>query len=688
MRTLTRRWIGLSAAVGLSALLGGVALAEDELSVTLLPARYAGVEGAAKKFQAQHWMKTGYAGGVQEFSAHHDFANGTALSAEGHAIVDQHDLGTEIALKREGLGFLTFDLSTFRKYYDNTGGVMHTLFTQFQHNETDKDLHLDIGKAGVEGALTLERLPAVAFSYEREFKGGTKSRLTWGPVTEAGITRRIAPSWQEIDEKVDTFVAKASPKLFGFDTGVEQRWEFVRSETLREERSRVADSSDTANGKLRRQDQAPQANLATSTVTLERNFLNNKVFVAGAYRFGRLDGREFETIKEFDANGNPRSFSNSEQKPNSRADNTFATHTWTGNVMVAPWKWLSVGTKAKAEVLHRRSNSIYNLDSTDPPDGLVNTSNQNITDNKGVRVGEGVSIRCTALPKTALYSELELEQARILLREDQKGLAGTAAASSTNNFSRESVTKIWRGVGTLGARATPWRFLDLTTQLRRRVNNNDYDDQRESAPGSSTARSAFVDGQSVHTDEWATRVTVKPWPWFRPSVRYQLRSDKYASRAESESLVKTETLSHTYTVDAILQPLQDLLVTMSWSRQTAWTKTPARYAAVATNTPTFNANVNTWLLSTDYALPRHPHVTLTGAAQYSVADNFNDLGSTQVPYGADFERLDLRTGLAWSPNPDTTLKGEYGYYHYNANDNVEFGDYNAHVIWLEAARKF
>lgn len=686
MRTLRPWLLTLVVAVGASAA-GGLALAEDELSVTLLPARYAGVDGDKQKFQAHHWMKGGYAGGIQNFSAHHEFAGGTMLSAEGHAIVDQHDLGTELALKREGVGFLTFDLSTFRKYYDNTGGVMHVLFNQLQHNETDKDLRLDIGRAEIEGGLTLDRLPPLTFSYEREFKSGAKSRLTWAPVYENGLTRRIGPSWQEINETVDTFLVNAAPRVLGFATNVQQRWEFVRSETLREERG-LAINGAASDSKLRRQDQAPQADLATSTMTFQRSFLGNKVFVAGAYRFGRLDGREFETIKEFDANGTPRSFSNSEQKPNSRADNTFATHTWTGNVMVVPWKWLSVGTKAKAEILHRRSNSIYNLDSTDPPDGLVNTSNQNITDNKGVRVGEGVSLRCTAIPKAALYTELELEQARILLREDQKGLAGQDAASSTNNFSRETVTKIWRGVGTLGARIAPWSFVDLTTQLRRRVNNNDYDDQRETAPGSSTARSAFMEGQAVHTNEWATRVTLKRWPWFRPSLRYQYRSDQYASRAESESLVKTGTLSHIYTVDAVVQPLRDLLLTLSWSRQTAATTTPARYAAVATNTPTFNANVNTWLLSADYALPRHPHVTLTGAMQYSLANNFNDLGPTQVPYGADNERLDLRTGLAWSPNADTSFKGEYAYYHYSANSNVEYGDYNAHVIWVEASRKF
>ena len=49
---------------------------------------------------------------------------------------------------------------------------------------------------------------------------------------------------------------------------------------------------------------------------------------------------------------------------------------------------------------------------------------------------------------------------------------------------------------------------------------------------------------------------------------------------------------------------------------------------------------------------------------------------------------DLTAGLRWEPAEDTSLGFEYSFYKYNANDNAESGDYTAHVIWVEASKKF
>jgi hypothetical protein len=191
--------------------------------------------------------------------------------------------------------------------------------------------------------------------------------------------------------------------------------------------------------------------------------------------------------------------------------------------------------------------------------------------------------------------------------------------------------------------------------------------------------------QNVHTDEFVTRATLRPCRWFRSSLRYQFRDDDYSTRFEAQDTVKTGMQSHVYTYDVVVQPLQELVTTVSFSRQAAATTTPASLSASAT-TPAFHANVHTWLLDAGYTPA--PTVTLNGTLQYSWASNFNDFTATGLPLGADFDRLDATAGFTWSLLEGTAMKAEYALYSYLPSSLVESSDYHAHVIWLELSKTF
>lgn len=698
---VTMRWaLAIVLVAVASPAVRGVEAAEPEVSVTVAPMRYIFVDGDSGRFREHHWTKEGYVGGISDFSAHHTFANGTALSAEGHALIDQNDLATELSLKKDGLGFVDLDFSEFRKYFDGNGGVYH-LFHTLGAPQTDRDLRLDIGKLEVETGLTLEGLPELTFLYEREYKDGNKTRLSWGEAEETpptgNATRNIVPTWQEIDEIVDVFALGAADEVAGFALNGEQRWELVRSESLREELD-VATTGTSGDDKLRRQDQSPQANLMTTTLKAQRGFQDNKTLFSSAYRFSHMKNREFETLSEHNASGVLTNFAFPEQKPNNRADTDYDAHTWVGSAVTKLTNALSLTTKLRSEVIKRHSNSSYNKDfnltstttgASAAPNGVIDGTENNLADTKGKRWGEAIAVRFTGIPKTALYTEFELEQARLLLREDLTVVDGpdTTNGADANNttarFNRETVVDIRRGIWTLGGHVAPWPFLNLTAQVRRRVNNHDYDDQRETT---GSIRSAFVDGMSVHTDEFTTRATYRPCRWFRSSFRYQFRDDDYATWVQTQSKVKAGSTSHTYTYDTALEAMKDLLLTGSFSRQTAVTTTPSRYGSGTANIPAFHADVNTWLLGADYTVT--PAVVLTGNLLYSQARNFNDFTSNGLPLGADFDQIDLTTGMTWSLGEDAAVNAEYGFYHYQPNSNAQNGDYDAHLISLEVSKKF
>jgi hypothetical protein len=677
-------WI-VAVAVGAAAWMpqpGSVAAESPEVSVTVLPGRYANVRGDRAKFRAHHWMSDGYVAGLSDLTVHHTMPDGTVFESEARALPGDNDWAADASLTKEGLGFVSFDFQEFRKWFDQNGGVYYP-FTAYDTAETNKELALDIGRFDLKSGLTLEGWPELEFGYEREYKDGAKSRLTWTGVKEGTTTRRIGPSWQDVEEIVDVFDVQASHEIAGFALKGEQRWELVRSELFREERS-LATTGVGTDTNIRRQDQTPESSLMTTLLSGERQLLGEKAFVASAYRFAHMDNREMESLLTTTELGLP--INDSHTRVNARADNDFDSHTWAGTFSASPWPEWGFSTKLKSEIIKREGNSTYPTDAD--IDGLIDRVDASLNNSKAVRWGEGASVRFTGIPRTALYTELELEQGRVLLREDRVSLDGPDAgngASSGETFNRETVTDVRRGALTFGGRFDPTPIIDVTAQARRRVNNSDYDDQRESLAASG-ALSAFMDEQNVHTNEFITRLTVKPCRWFRSSLRYQFRADEFSTRFEAQDTSKADMRSHVYTYDVTLQPFDPLVTTASFSRQTAATSTPASLSATTSNTPTFNADVNTFMLSADYT-PK-PEVTLTQSLLYSQADNFNDFTSFGMPYGTDFNRLDLATGVTWAFADDTSLKTTYELYTYSPSSLVEIGGYHAHVLWLELSKEF
>jgi len=193
-----------------------------DVSITPEPIRYAFINGDSEKFQAHHWMRDRYVGGVKEFSLIRRLPHKVSAEIEGHAVVDDNDLAGHISIERENFGFVTLDYQEFRKYFDGTGGV-YRLFNTLPVNELDRGLELHIGHLALEVGLTPEEWPDLVFFYEREFKDGVKSRLTWTAVREGSVTRNIGPSWQEIDEIVDIFGIRAEHEVAGFFTVLNAR---------------------------------------------------------------------------------------------------------------------------------------------------------------------------------------------------------------------------------------------------------------------------------------------------------------------------------------------------------------------------------------------------------------------------------------------------------------------------------
>ncbi|OGW86478.1 MAG: hypothetical protein A3C35_05380 [Omnitrophica bacterium RIFCSPHIGHO2_02_FULL_46_11] len=673
------QWVGMSAIFLASSPF--LLLADNDVKVSseTLPGQFAFVQGDFEKFQAHHWIKKNYVGGIENFLGEYNNPN-FSTSMDSRAILGNGDY-EGVFVMTKGPWFTHFNYEQFRKYYSGRGGVYHR-FTRFSGVDLDRELALDIAHIEIETGRKINENGEISFSYEHEFKDGAKSRLTWTPVTEGAVTRGIGPSWQEIDEDVDIFRLKIEDEIKGFTVKGEQSLELFKTKSRRYERSLSTNAGAvlaTVNQRrVRIQDQVPEGNLMSSMLELNRWSFNDKVFSALAYRFARLDVRELENLKEFDDLLNPRSLSaNSENKFDARSHNNMFTHTWVMSLMTFPWNVVNIGSRFKAELMERKGGSTYPGDFTDPPDNVIDRTEKSSVNNKIKRLGQAVTFRYKGIPRTALYTDFELEEVFNDLTENRTSIGRTPSANEV--FFRNTLTPSWRAVGTAGGNFSPWRFLNMTHQFRIRSYNNNYDDRRETSSTGTAARSAFFDELDIRGLEASSRVSLKFCRWFQPSVRHQWRDTKYFTRVENQGEVETGMLSHVYTFDMTLIPRPDIFITGSYSKDQSHTQSERAMSLV----PTFNSGVDSWFLSILYMVNEKIH--FNGAVLYSHADNFNDFTAIGLPLGADFNRVDVTFGCKWTPRKNFSLGPKYEFYHYGANHKAEYGDYNVNIAGLEAS---
>ncbi len=649
-------------------------------STEILFGRFAAVEGDTEKFRLHHWMKDGYVGGFKEFMMERSLPDDIHMSWEGRAIPKENDIDSSFHLDKKDVGFLKTHYKSFRKYYDGSGGYYRNFTTISEGNPAnlDEDLKMDMGHFAVEFGPHMDNSD-LSFLFERHTKDGRKSRLTWASVKEGSTTRKIGPAWQDVDEVTNILALKGRTDISGFDLSGEQRFETVHITSLREEKN-LASTGVASDKTIRRQDQEPEANLLTSTLQAKRWVLNDKVFLSMGYRYYQMRNREKEDLSTFTAAGAPTG--DSHNKFNAEADNEIDTHSWIGHFTGNLTQGLNFISKMKLEVVGRRGDSTYPADSTSPPDGIANTTEVSHIENRLVRTGENFSLRYTGIPKTALYTELELEQTRNRLIEERNSIAGQSSASANDIFYRETLMNTGKAIWALGGRFVPTSKLNMTAQIRHRLEKNDYDDQGESV-ASGTAKSAFFDALDVNGDEATFKMTYKPYRWLEPSFRYQYIVTDYIARAENQTKEESRTLWNVFSYDVNWVPTDKFLMTTSYSLQNISTTTPSGTFNVASQTRGFDSNVSTWLLSASYS-PKE-NLSIINTLLYSRAGKFNDYSSKGLPLAIDSDRYDYTLGIRWAPHKDWTVEPHYSYYKYDTQDGADIGDYKAHVVWLDTS---
>jgi hypothetical protein len=175
------------------------------------------INGDVAQFKQEHRMSGDVFGGIQDLHFEETFDKNGLFSVDGHAIWDNNDYDIKVELSKPNVGYIKAGYTEFRSWYDGNGGFLPTQGgTWFP--PPIPEMHIDRGEAWVELGLRLPDWPEITIHYSHEFRQGQKDSTTWGDTALTGLTvnptRKIIPSFRDIDETRDIFSFDAS-KTFG-----------------------------------------------------------------------------------------------------------------------------------------------------------------------------------------------------------------------------------------------------------------------------------------------------------------------------------------------------------------------------------------------------------------------------------------------------------------------------------------
>lgn len=621
------------------------------------------VKGDSNRYRADNWLYDGWTGGIEDLTWQRELGKDWAMDLNSHAIFGNGDYKVELAISKTDVGFVNVGFKQYRKYYDSTGGY-YRFTSGGRAFDLNKSLFMDIGDLTVDFGLTLPNLPKVIVGYERVYKDGSKSLLEWGSVYSGSLYRKIAPTEKDIDEAANIFKLSIEHDIKKIHVGDEFRYESYENNTYR-----VACNSNNVNN----------ATLTVPSVvrvweTFDHDFFYNAFHLDSqmtknfywslGYMYNNLSGSD--------------SYNMDLQPPanNSRLYHSHAidvdedSHVVNGSVFFTPHKDLSIYAGLQYENTATRGF----LDG-DLARGIGTTGQSVVAvlwlDKTQLESVEGnLGARFTGIPLTTIYAEGRWQNQNIGKSEND------LLALTVDNIDTE-VSRRWF---TVGMACSPIQRATLSAQYRYSYRHNGY-----------TPDDELISDQSFTSDEFSTKLTLRPHSKFNASFRFQRVDTKINSAFESiNSNESGHYYLNIYSVSATVTPISRLYLTGLFSYQDTGTDTYRNTASLSSNPSLiglpYRGNVWTVLGTAGYALDNKTDLTATYS--YSRCDNFTDNSTVGMPFGLDNQRHSLQVAISRRLRKNIAAQIRYGYAEYAEVSNGGVDNYQAHQVGASCTIKY
>lgn len=622
-----------------------------------------------------------FIGGIEHLKLRYPLKEDWLFKSEIKSLPGQrnHDLRFEISKK--DLFYARIHYKRFPHYYDDSGGVYKNFAIPFfvipEEPGTDrKNLLLEFG-------LTLPDLPIFTFSYEKKYRDGEISSLTWGQAAEGTVTRKIVPTIKDVNDNINIIKIGAEYKHDIMNVAVEQRWEFSDLETVRTEKNftnglpntndaRVVDEKDTF------------YESSQTTVKIDKR-INRKLSISGGYRYTKVDNDSETILQTFNSAGviNPGGFRKNWFDPDSDSD--VNSHLWNLNVLAKPVKDLIVQGFFRLKNIHRDSVATFFNDTS----GAFDFSPDDIHDisarTNNTTFGETIRVSYKGIKRITPYFEAGWQQGDIEIKEKENGNSGFFQRDTDRDYDKQTYT--------IGMGFYPFRKFSGSVQYRKVLKKNEYDDDLDTEsrtnPLDTAGYSAFIDKQDFDTDIYTTRLTAHPISSVSTTFRYEYRSQEIDSKMDGLSRELAHVDMQTFSGSITITPFSNLFLTSMVMHQNLRVKTRARNdQSIPAAARAFEGDSTTFVNNIIFALNEKTEFSVD--YQASLTDNYdeNNINDLGLPLEHDYTMQALTLGVKHKVRKDLTLWSKYSLYDYDESHISDIDDYTVHLFAVGGEIRF
>jgi hypothetical protein len=633
--------------------------------VSVTPAgQYVTVRGDQDQFRADHWGNDGWTYGVDSATLHQSLGKDTSLDFSGRAIVNDGDFKLSLDITKNDVGFIRAGFTQYRQYFDTSGGYFKPF--SVPSFSLPGDWYLDIGKIYADIGLTLPNLPKLTLGYERDYRDGQQSLLQWGSVTEGADSRKIFPSYQNVNEHVDIFKFGVEHDIKNIHVDNQFRYEYYRTDTDTKDGSVNLNTS--ASSKVSIQEEYNH-DAFYDTFRMDSH-LNNKVYWSFGYLFTTINGNAgTEVITP------PPLTANDKNWATQAVDNDLNSSILSLNAMFGPFAGLTLYTGVQAEFTDTDGFTDALLTEGVSP----TTTNRIHSSNNKQSLAETAGLRYTKIKYTTLYAEARLTEQDIDLSERE-------TADGTQDFKRQTDTTVMRQDYRVGFNTSPWRRITLTGQYRYAFYHNDYNNNVDTTAG----YPAFITLQDFETDEALAKVTVRPCS--RVSLAFTYRYVETDIKTTTDSipllmpggeLTSGRYNANVYSVSTTVTPMSRLYLTGLFSLEDTHTTSFDNHSPTVV---TYYGNVYTAGGSAGFAVDKKTDFTVQYT--YSCAQDSQGNSANGLPLGADSQRQGVIAGLTRKFNDHFIGRLRYGWYQYDDKASGGANNYTAQLLSASCTARF
>ncbi len=597
------------------------------LNLTFAPTlRWFDVQGNQGKFRELEGTKPGFSEGMEKFSVTQQLSPHEKLSLDGHAIVPNQDFDFKLALEKTGLGFVHAGFDQWRKYYNDTGGFDPSVVpSQFN---LDRNLHVDNGRAWVDFGLDRPRWPQIVLGYEFQYRKGNESTLDWGIANG----KNIYPATQSVDEQTHIIKLDVTKNFDDWHLEDNARVEFYTGKNTGHEAG-ILFGGATPDEFITTGDDYRQVQ-GMNTLMLEKQ-IRDWWFLSGGFYYSQLSGSDYfnqtTAIPAFNFN----TVLSSQQITLSRQSEIFSVAS-----LFTPMDHLTISLGTQNEWTRESGFSTSIPDLEFGGNVPVNSSLDEF------KASQSANVRFTKIPFSVIFGDVSFSEDSYSIYQ----------AEEPDTFRHETAANNFRYDLKPGFSTSPWRWLGLTAQYERQYSTTDYNpltDIFNGVPGPTNGYPGFILDRTIQSDQFETKLVLRPATWLKTTLTYQITSTDYSSKTDpafdfnlGESVSGGGPVAdgnyhlHTYGISATITPFRRFYFS------SAFTYSQSRAVTADNGDPSivpYEGNIYTLTTIATYAL--NPKTGVQVAYNFSHANYAENNAAAGIPAGLDYTRNDLIIGL-------------------------------------------